>query len=144
LEFYKIPKQISDDYTNDNFNSFGNENLKAAKFLEKIFMREFEDKKHIKYLFDPIPKEVGLINLTLIRNNTGFNRLYPKYVLMNELCTDFILNAKKRAGNKQSNFLISSKEGQFDRKKESFVAKLRAVGSKSKYIIFDNGENFQK
>jgi hypothetical protein len=32
----------------------------------------------------------------------------------------------KRAGNKLSNYLISMKEGEFDRKSTSFVAKLRA------------------
>lgn len=50
----------------------------------------------------------------------------------------------KRAGNKLSNYLISMKEGEFDRKSTSFVAKLRAWFSKSQYVIFDGGENFQR
>lgn len=143
-EHTKITKHTAYNNMNDNPSSIDNENLKAAKYLERLMGRETNNNTFIKFLYSPIPKEAGMINFTLIRNNTGFNRMYPKYVLMNELGTEFILNAKKRAGNKQSNFLISSKEGQFDRKKKSFVAKLRAIGSKSKYLIYDNGENFDK
>lgn len=50
----------------------------------------------------------------------------------------------KRAVNKLSNYLISIKEGEFDRKKESFISKVRAVKNKSQYVIYDNGENFQR
>jgi hypothetical protein len=143
-EFNKTRKQTSYNNMNENLSSIDNENLKAAKYLEKILGEKTNIKAHIKFLYCPIPRDAGMINFTLIRNNTGFNRMYPKYVLMNELGTEFILNAKKRAGNKQSNFLISCKEGQFERKKESFVAKLRAVGSKNRYLIYDNGEDFYK
>jgi hypothetical protein len=97
-----------------------------------------------KLLQKPIPKEAGTLRLTIMRNNSGFNRLYPKYSLLLADSGEFILNAKRRAGNKLSNYLISSKEGEFERKKESFMAKLRACTSKSMYTIYDSGENFQK
>lgn len=95
-------------------------------------------------LLAPIPREAGILSLTIIRKNSGFNRLYPKYLLQFSGTGEFLLNAKKRAGNKLSNYLISSAEGEFDRKKPSFISKLRATEGKKKYLVFDSGENFFK
>lgn len=93
-------------------------------------------------MLKPIPKDAGVLSLTIIRKNTGFNKLFPKYTLVLDSTEEFILNAKKRAGNKLSNYLISTSENEFDKTKESFVAKLRACQGKYKYIIYNNGENF--
>jgi hypothetical protein len=76
----------------------------------------FNNKTKAKLLMKPIPKDAGVLSMILRRKNTGFNRLYPKYSLVIEGCEEFLLNAKKRAGNKKSNYLISLKEGEFDRK----------------------------
>ena len=65
---------------------------------------------------------------------------YPKYTLVLESTGEFILNAKKQSGNRKSNYHISTKEGEFDKKKESFIGKLR-LKDKNKYVIYDNGVN---
>ena len=83
------------------------------------------DKKRRDALMCPIPKEAGVLSLTIMRKNNGFNRLYPKYTLLVDSTNEFVLNAKKRAGNKLSNYLISMNEGEFDKKKDSYIAKLR-------------------
>lgn len=66
--------------------------------------------------FKPIPNKLGMISLTITRKRSGFSRLYPKYVLSVHPTGEFLLNAKKRAANKQSNYLLSTKEGEFERK----------------------------
>lgn len=50
---------------------------------------------------------------------------YPKYTMILESTGEFIMNAKKRAGNRKSNYIVSIKEGEYEKKKESFIAKLR-------------------
>jgi len=54
------------------------------------------------------------------------------------------MNAKKKVANKTSNYLISIEEGLFNKNSFSFIGKIRSNHSKSKYLIYDNGENFEK
>ena len=84
-----------------------------------------------------------MLSLTVIRKNSGFSKFYPKYILKTEHTGEFILNAKKRIGNKKSNYIITMKEGEFDKKKDSFIGKLRLLVA-NKYVIYDNGENFER
>lgn len=39
--------------------------------------------------------------------------------------------------------MVSMKEGEFDKKKDSFVAKLRLLYA-NKYMLYDSGENFER
>ena len=66
--------------------------------------------------------------------------MYPKYTLSTEN-GEFLLNAKKKAYNKLSNYLISMEEGVFEKKRDSFIGKLRATTGKIKYVIYDDGES---
>ena len=61
-----------------------------------------------KMLYDPIPRNCGIIQCTIIRHKSGFNRLWPKYTMHLSDGDKFLLSAKKRAANKTSNYLIST------------------------------------
>ena len=50
---------------------------------------------------------------------------------------------RKGSETKNSNYIISMKEGEFDKKKDSYIGKLRLLFS-NKYIIYDNGYNFEQ
>ncbi|CAI2361301.1 unnamed protein product [Moneuplotes crassus] len=117
--------------------------LILGNFYEQLSVDNPNEFERTKALMSPIPRKAGVLSLTLIRKNTGFNRLYPKYYLHFTSSNEFLVNAKKRPGNKLSNYLISSKQGEFERKKSSFISKLRAQEGKKKYLIFNNGENFK-
>ena len=54
------------------------------------------------------------------------------------------MNAKKRSGNKTSNYIITSKEANYDRKSSHYIGKLRSNYGKSEYTIYNNGENWFK
>ena len=86
---------------------------------------ELTAKERMAEFYKPIPKEAGSILFKIIRNKSGFNMFFPKYTLILESTGEFIMNAKKRTGNMNSNYLVSYKEDEFDKKKESFIGKLR-------------------
>jgi hypothetical protein len=51
-----------------------------ACYVHHIYqMKELECREFIKR---PVPKELGTLMLTIIRNKSGFNRWYPKYTLI--------------------------------------------------------------
>lgn len=119
--------------------------LKDAKINKAPELRH-----QIEEFYKAIPKEKGTVCLTIVRKNNGFSRLYPKYTLLSDdgiripshiVIGSFILNAKKKAYNKSSNYLISMAEGEFEKEKESYIGKLRSLSGKSKYIIYDDGES---
>ena len=51
------------------------------------------------------------------------------------------MSAKKRTGNKTSNYLISIKKDQFDKTQESFIGKLRSNFMGTEFNLYDHGEN---
>lgn len=50
---------------------------------------------------------------------------------------------RKESVINKSNYMVSMKEGEFDKKKDSFVAKLRLLYA-NKYMLYDSGENFER
>lgn len=97
----------------------------------------------------PIPKWLGNMQLSIIRNNSGFNKFYPKYTLVMRLAREEIiisekeiLVGKKRTGNKTSNYLMSLDINNPKPFGDGYIAKLRAVDKKkNSYCLFDSGAN---
>lgn len=80
----------------------------------------------------------------VIRNRSGRNMIHPLYTLYSEDGGRFMMAAKKRMGNKTSNYLLSMDPKPTDRKSENVVGKLRANWSGSGYAIYDAGINPEK
>ena len=51
-----------------------------ALYLDYVFNKSNDDSR--KLLIRPVPKEVGTLMLTIVRNKSGFNRWHPKYTLV--------------------------------------------------------------
>ena len=51
------------------------------------------------------------------------------------------MSAKKRLGNKTSNYLISTDKNQFDKNQKSFIGKLRSNFMGTEYNLYNQGEN---
>lgn len=96
-----------------------------------------------EFLMEPLPIGITL-QCTIHRMKSGFNRLYPKYFLSISKTQEFLLAAKKRAGNKTSNYLISYDKENLTVKSSKYLGKLRARSSGNKYIIYDSGMNPSK
>ena len=91
-----------------------------------------------------VPEELGVIKLTINRKKGGFAKMSPKYFLYDENKTTFLLNAKKKVANKTSNYLISLEQNVFNKNSFTFIGKVRSNHNKSKYLIYDNGENIDR
>lgn len=96
-----------------------------------------------QFLMDPLPKGITL-QCILHRMNTGFNKLYPKYFLTISKTQEFLLAAKKRSGNKTSNYLICYGKENLSVKSSKYFGKVRSNFSGHNFIIYDTGRNPKK
>jgi len=86
-----------------------------------------------------------MLQCTIKRDKSGFNRLYPKYFL--HLSTGnqaFLLAGKKRPKNKTSNYLISMSQKDLNVKSSNFVGKLRSNFLGTEFNVYSPGLNPKK
>ena len=69
---------------------------------------------------------------------------YPKYTLTLSEGDRFLLNAKKRGGNKTSNYMISLDQDNLKRKGKGYLGKVRANFMGTEFTCYDDGENPKK
>jgi Tub family len=89
-------------------NPLSPENQKLyGEFIAKL-VNPFTPLTELKDMFMlPVPKTIGQVRMTIERNNSGFNRFWPKYTLVLSDGAKFLLTGKKRGMNSTSNYLIS-------------------------------------
>jgi len=114
--------------------------IKSA-FMEKLISPFTEVDELVDMFMNPLPKEVGILECTIVRNKSGFNYWNPKYTLILSDGERFLLNGKKRSGNKTSNYLITLDQDGLKKKGKGFLGKLRANFMGTEFAIFDQGEN---
>lgn len=98
-------------------------------------------------VMQPIPMQAGRIKFTIQRSKSGLNKITPSYNLYIEKPPGnkiLVLHGKKRAFNKTTNFLISLSKASNDRESNMCVGKLRANKERNKFVLYDNGANYQK
>lgn len=113
-------------------------------FLEKLISPFTELEELFEIFTKPVPKEVGTLECTIHRNKSGFNYLYPKYTLTLSEGERFLLNAKKRSGNKTSNYMITLDQDNLKRKGKGYLGKLRSNFMGTEFYVYDGGESFSK
>ena len=94
----------------------------------------------------PIPFHAGCMKFIIERNKSGLNKFHPQFNLWLERPSGnklLVLFGKKRAFNKTANYLISM-EKNAGRGKDPTLGKLRANKEKDRFILYDNGENYEK
>ena len=95
-------------------------------------------------------KKGKVIQLTVVRDKSGFtNKFFPKFHLYfsEGFATDkrvHLMSARKRGGNKSSNYIISLSKTDFDRKSVNCLGKLRSNFTGTKFRLFNAGENPKK
>jgi tubby-related protein 1 len=95
-------------------------------------------------LYDPIPRNVGVIQCTINRNKSGFNKFWPKYAMHLSDGNKFLLSAKKRAANKTSNYLISTDPEDLNKNSASYLGKLRSNFLGTEFYIYNEGSAARK
>ena len=111
------------------------------EFMEKLISPFTEVDDLVQMFMKPLPKEVGILEWTIARNKSGFNFWNPKYTLILSDGERFLLNGKKRGGNKTSNYLITLDQDNLKKKGKGYLGKLRANFMGTEFIVYDQGEN---
>jgi hypothetical protein len=110
-------------------------------FMEKLISPFTEVEELRKMFTQPLPKEVGILECTILRNKSGFNFWNPKYTLVISDGERFLLNGKKQSGNKTSNYWVTLDQDNMKKKGKGFLGKLRANFMGTEFVIYDDGEN---
>ena len=98
----------------------------------------------MRFLTTPLPKECGVVQCYIERRRKGpITRQFPEYYLHLKDGREFLLVAKKKPGNKTSNYHISmdKKLTKGTRGSDAFVGKLRSNFMGTEFYLYDNGTN---
>ena len=71
-------------------------------------------------------------------------KMYPKYQLVLENGTQFLMSARKRKKSKSSNYVLSFDEEDTARFSANFAGKVRANFLGTEFVVYDNGQKPQK
>jgi hypothetical protein len=108
-----------------------------ANYMD-IIRAEMSDMK--RFLMKPVPRGI-MLQCTIQRNKSGFNRLFPKYSMHLSQDYNFLLAGKKRPKNKTSNYLISMSKDNLSVKSPHYLGKVRSNFLGTKFSIYDTGLN---
>lgn len=75
----------------------------------------FSDDEKLTLLTQPVPKDIGNIQLVVKRKASGLSKMFAKYYLYNTYKDIFFLNAKKQFGSQTSNYHITATKDCFDK-----------------------------
>ena len=106
--------------------------------IRAILENEMRDMK--KFLTTPIIRGI-ILQCTIRRDKSGFNRLFPKYYMSLSEGLTFLLAGKKRAGNRTSNYMVTMHQKDFNTKSSSFLGKVRSNFLGTEFMLYDNGLN---
>ena len=101
-----------------------------AWYIDYICQSKLDEAKDM--IIRPVPRELGKLMLTIVRDKSGFGRWYPKYTLVsyisNENLWTFekeIIVGKKRSRNKLATYMISLDKKNPTAKGEALCGKLK-------------------
>ena len=106
--------------------------------IREILANEMRDMK--KFLTSPLRKGI-LLQCSIRRDKSGFNRLFPKYYMQTSEGLNFLLAGKKRAGNRTSNYMVTMDQKDFNTKSQSFLGKVRSNFLGTEFMVYDTGLN---
>lgn len=72
------------------------------------------------------------------------SKMYPKYQLVLETGTRFLMSARKRKKSKSSNYILSFDEEDTARFSANFAGKVRANFLGTEFVVYDKGQKPQK
>ena len=127
--------------TLDQFRPQTTANGRRAMTLQVILQQARVDMS--AFLTNPLPKGF-MMQCSVRRNRRGFHRIFPSYFLHTSEGQHFLLAAKKRSGNKSSNYLITMNETELKVKSPGYLGKLRSNFIGTEFTIYDTGTNPNK
>ena len=82
------------------------------------------------------------VQCRIVRDKSS--KLYPKYQLLLESGTSFLMSARKRKKSKSSNYILSFDEEDTARFSANFAGKVRANFLGTEFTVYDKGQKPQK
>eukprot|EP00929_Paragymnodinium_shiwhaense_P043379 TRINITY_DN2230_c0_g1_i1.p1 TRINITY_DN2230_c0_g1~~TRINITY_DN2230_c0_g1_i1.p1 ORF type:complete len:527 (+),score=132.37 TRINITY_DN2230_c0_g1_i1:143-1723(+) len=95
------------------------------------------------FLLNPSPKNYGMIECRIIRERSGLNKLFPKYILESDSGV-FMMTAKKQKHNKTSNYSITMSKVDSGKDSETYLGKLRSNFLGLEFVAYSEGLNPKK
>jgi len=92
--------------------------------------------------FKPIPKSIGVLQLTVERVYSGFNKVTPKYQLKLSDTAKVLLKAEKVTNSATPSYKITLHRpglNMTDQKGKDYLGYLKGNLKKSMFFLFDNG-----
>jgi tubby-related protein 1 len=96
------------------------------------------------FLLNPSPKSAGMVECRIVRERSGLNKLFPKYILESDAGV-FLMTAKKQTQNKTSNYAVTmSKADAMGKDAETTLGKLRSDFLGLEFVAYGTGQNPKK
>ncbi|KAF0985009.1 hypothetical protein FDP41_000048 [Naegleria fowleri] len=96
------------------------------------------------FVVKPPPNRDQWVRCYILRDTSKMNKMFPRYFMYAERGSTFLLSAKKRKGNKSSNYCVSLSKEDISRSSDSFIGKLRSNFLGTEFQLYDNGEKASK
>ena len=88
----------------------------------------------------PIPPQIGYVQCTIERNNSGINRICPLYYLKLSEGNKYIMTGDKMANSTTSNYKITVGQSKSDNT-ENYIGKIRSNFKNTHFYIYGEGIN---
>jgi hypothetical protein len=95
------------------------------------------------FLLSPSPKHAGMIECRIVRERSGANKFFPRYIMESDAGT-FLLSAKKQKKNRTSNYWITMTQADVGKDSDAFLGKLRSNLFGLEFTCYGTGLNPKK
>jgi len=112
----------------------------AVNPLYSTELRNMNPEQMKAFLMNPLPAKGILLECRILREKTGFGKLYPKFVFETDTGV-FLAASKKQTKNKTSNYYITMDPNDLTTKNEKYLGKVRSNFLGSEFTAFGPGRN---
>ena len=150
-EYNNEIEELDPFYDGESLNLNQEEDTIEEEFLPSSSVRKYNQQQSLhpsldfsnmkSFVTKPVPLRAGIVECYILRKKDGEkqSKMYPTYELYTKEGDLFLLTAKRRTGNKTSNYLISYVKGDLDRHSPAYLGKVRSNFMGTEYHIYDNG-----
>lgn len=103
-------------------------------------------KDQVKLIMAPLPPEIGMVQCTIERNKSGFNKINPKYILSIQSCdlesTPLMMLESKKVQSKTTHLRVEINTGNqkyMSKQEENYIGRVRSNMNNNQFYIFDTG-----
>eukprot|EP00829_Urostomides_striatus_P001063 TRINITY_DN11277_c0_g1_i1.p1 TRINITY_DN11277_c0_g1~~TRINITY_DN11277_c0_g1_i1.p1 ORF type:complete len:173 (+),score=48.77 TRINITY_DN11277_c0_g1_i1:2-520(+) len=93
-------------------------------------------------MYSPLPRSIGLLQCTIIKNTEGLtNKIYKEFRMIISNTGKFLMAGKKMQVMRSAHYLMTLEKEIMTADAPGYIGKLRSNFFGTEYAIYDNGEN---